>query len=378
MDPDPSPDLEVGDEGPGPVPAHEFKPDVEADSTPPSRGSGWKIIFRIFMLLVGAIALYGLAPQILNVFSEAPRLKDANLLWVIAMILSESASFVSVWWLTRIAVPQIDWFVAGTAQLVSNSVSRIVPGGAAFGTAVGWRMLSVSGVDRAEAGTAMASTAFISNGVLFALPLVAVIGSIFGAPVPKNLSVVAWGGALVFIVLFALGFVLVRFDRPLHAVGNLIERATIPIYRRLNRPNPPTADQIIRQRNIVVEALGSRWEQALAAAVSNWLLDYLTLVFALYAVGARPKLSLVLLAYGVAAVLAMIPITPGGLGFVEAGLVATLALAGIGGEQALLATLAYRIASYWLPMPAGLVAWILFKRRYGKPPDDRHPDLATA
>jgi uncharacterized protein (TIRG00374 family) len=86
---------------------------------------------------------------------------------------------------------------------------------------------------------------------------------------------------------------------------------------------------------------------------------------ALIAVGARPKPSLVLLAYGAAAVLSMIPITPGGLGFVEAGLTATLTLAGVSAEDALLATLAYRIVSYWLPLPAGLVASILFRRRYG-------------
>jgi len=62
----------------------------------------------------------------------------------------------------------------------------------------------------------------------------------------------------------------------------------------------------------------------------------------------------------------MIPITPGGLGFVEAGLIGTLGLAGIGADQALLATLVYRLASYWLPMPAGAVAYLLHKRRYGR------------
>ena len=129
---------------------------------------------------------------------------------------------------------------------------------------------------------------------------------------------------------------------------------------------------------LIVAALGARWQQALAAAVGKWLLDYLALVSALYAVGARPRLSLVLLAYGVGAVAGMIPVTPGGLGFVEAGLVGTLALAGIGGEQALLATLAYRIASYWLPLLAGLVGWIVFRRRYGSPPPDTNGDAADA
>jgi uncharacterized protein (TIRG00374 family) len=64
-------------------------------------------------------------------------------------------------------------------------------------------------------------------------------------------------------------------------------------------------------------------------------------------------------------VLAQIPLTPGGLGFVEAGLTGTLALAGVHGGPAVLASLAYRLASYWLPLPAGLAAWILHRRRYG-------------
>jgi uncharacterized protein (TIRG00374 family) len=75
---------------------------------------------------------------------------------------------------------------------------------------------------------------------------------------------------------------------------------------------------------------------------------------------------LVLLAYAVAAVLGMIPITPGGVGFVEAGLTAMLVLAGVPSEKALLAVLAYRIASYWLPLPAGLGAHFVFRHRYGK------------
>jgi uncharacterized protein (TIRG00374 family) len=98
--------------------------------------------------------------------------------------------------------------------------------------------------------------------------------------------------------------------------------------------------------------------------VANWGFDYLTLVAALVLLDANPRFSLVLLAYGAAALLTMIPITPGGLGFVEAGLASLLVVAGIPGSIALLATLAYRIVSFWLPLPAGLVAWLLFRRRY--------------
>jgi uncharacterized protein (TIRG00374 family) len=73
----------------------------------------------------------------------------------------------------------------------------------------------------------------------------------------------------------------------------------------------------------------------------------------------------VLLAFCAAQLLAQIPVTPGGLGFVEAGLTALLTLAGVGAGAAVLATFAYRLVSYWLPLPVGMVAWILHRRRYG-------------
>jgi uncharacterized protein (TIRG00374 family) len=72
----------------------------------------------------------------------------------------------------------------------------------------------------------------------------------------------------------------------------------------------------------------------------------------------------VLLAYVAAALLGMIPFTPGGLGFVEAGLTGLLALAGVGASAAVVATLAYRLVSFWLPIPAGGVAYGVFRKRY--------------
>ena len=101
-----------------------------------------------------------------------------------------------------------------------------------------------------------------------------------------------------------------------------------------------------------------------AAAAANTGFDYLALLFALRAVGANPRPSLVVLAYTAAELLALLPFTPGGLGFVEAGLVGTLTLAGVPGSDALAATLLYRLAAYWLPIPAGGVAYLLFRHRY--------------
>ncbi len=113
----------------------------------------------------------------------------------------------------------------------------------------------------------------------------------------------------------------------------------------------------------VRNALLSRGIPALLAAAGNTGFDYLALLCALRTVGAQPRPSLVVLAYTGAELLALIPLTPGGLGFVEAGLVGTLTLAGVSPADALLATLTYRLVSYWLPIPAGGVAYVAFRRR---------------
>jgi hypothetical protein len=75
-----------------------------------------------------------------------------------------------------------------------------------------------------------------------------------------------------------------------------------------------------------------------------------------------------LIAYAATGIIGLIPITPGGLGIVEASLTGFLVLAGVNSGDAVLATLAYRLASYWLPMVSGPVAYAIFKRRYRHAP----------
>jgi uncharacterized protein (TIRG00374 family) len=125
------------------------------------------------------------------------------------------------------------------------------------------------------------------------------------------------------------------------------------------------AEELIADRDFIVNTIGRRWRAALVSAVGNTAFDYLALLCSLRAVGASPRPSLVILAYASAELLAQVPLTPGGLGFVEAGLVGTLSLAGVPGTSALAATLLYRLVSYWLPLPLGGIAYLAYRRRYG-------------
>jgi putative heme transporter len=124
-------------------------------------------------------------------------------------------------------------------------------------------------------------------------------------------------------------------------------------------------ERLLQQRDALRRAFSSHPWLAFLAALGKWGFDYLALLCVLAALSLNPEPAFVLLAFAAASILGMIPLTPGGLGFVEAGLAGLLVLAGVGAGDAAVATLAYRLVSFWLPLPAGVVAWWLARRRYG-------------
>ena len=333
-----------------------------------ARAVPWgRIALRLFLLAVLLVSLYYFLPQLTRMFERAPELGAVRYRWFLMMFVLMTGAFTAFWELTRVAVPEVSWFVAATSQLTSNAAAKVIPGGAVVSGALYYQMLSVSGVDPGKAAAALAATSFLSTLVLLSLPAVAVVIAVLSAPIPDGLLPVAIAGTALFAVMFVVAVVLVRFDKPLRSIGWLFQHTLARLAKKFGRDWDVRAENFIDRRNEVVGALGQRWRKALGVAVTNWLLDYLTLVIALFAVGANPSPSLVLLAFAGGAVLGMIPITPGGLGFVEVGLTGLLTLSGIPGSDALLATLAYRMFQFWLPIPAGAVAYVLFRRRYGKP-----------
>ena len=324
-------------------------------------------IKRAVILAATAIGLYVVWPSLAAVFSSGPQLKHVNPLWGIPIVMAEVASFACMWALLRLALDVKPWFPVATAQLAGNAFSRIVPGGAAAGGAMQFDMLRQAGVSTTWAATGVTAVSLISTATLLGLPVISIISILItGASVEHNLYRVGSIAVVVCVAAMAGGAVLLFADRPLFWLGGVIQRLRNRVLRK-REPIDNLPGRLVDERDLIRRVLGAGWWQALIFSAGNWLLDLLALLIALAAVGAEPRASVVLLAYVVAAFLGMIPITPGGLGFVEAGLLGTLSLAGIGTDQALLATLVYRLASYWMPIPAGAVAYFLAARKYGRP-----------
>ncbi|MEM7339793.1 MAG: flippase-like domain-containing protein [Actinomycetota bacterium] len=355
------------------------RPDPEILDEIKSEPSGSGVIVtylrRGFILAIGVMLLVLMQQELGNIISSADDLASISFGWFAIMVGFEVISFICMWALIKQMLPKLSWFVAATSQLVSNSVSRVVPGGAAVGGATLYRMLAVSGTPAPQAASAMAATSIVSNALLFAIPAVAGLLALLGAPVPDRLVPSTIAGGVFFAVLGVLGVIAMGFKSPIWWLGRAIRRVVAWLGRPFGRAWRFDPRRLVEERERLVEVLGDRWPKAVAAAAGNWAFDYLALVAALYAVGAEPRLSLVLLAFAAGAVLAMVPFTPGGVGFVEVGLVTTLVITGISTRDAALATLAYRIVSLLFPVLVGPIAWLIFRRRY---PHPQHVDPAGA
>lgn len=319
---------------------------------------------RGLLLAVTGISLYLLAPALLEVFGAYDELDEIDPLWFVAMVALQIGSYACMWAIQRLAVRTDRWRVVVTSQLAANAFGRVVPGGVAAAGAMQYAMLVRGGVPTGAAASGMAASSLLIFGTLLALPLLATPAIIAGVTVDPHLTRAALAGAIVFVLMALLGAAAVIWNRPLELIGS----AAQAIHNRLRRHHEPVTglgERLLHERDLVLGVLGSQWWQALLLAAGRWVLDYLTLIAALYAVGANPRASLVLLAFCAAQLLGTMPLTPGGLGFVEAGLTGTLALAGVGAGAAVVATLAYRLVSFWLPIPAGAAAAVVHRRRYG-------------
>ena len=338
----------------------------------PSPGTGARGLLsrlplrRLIVLAMAIVGLYFVWPQLVSLFSQVPKLRNISWFWFVLMAALEAASFACDWGLTRLTLNERSWFLVGTTQLTSNAVSKVIPGGGAAGATTSFEMLDAGGVPSERIVSGLTATTLISAAVLLALPVLSLPAILFGGvSVSRTLLRALTYGMIVFALVLAAGAVALFTDRPLEALGTLAQK----VRNRLARHRQPITNLprlLIDERDVIRDILGRKWWQALLYSGGNLLLDYSALLAALAAVGARPRASLVLLAYVVAQLLGMVPLTPGGLGFVEVGLAATLGLAGVGVAKATLATLAYRLVAFWLPIPEGGVAYVLYRRRYGQ------------
>lgn len=317
------------------------------------------------LLVITGLCTYLLLPRLTEVFEAWNRLDEVDLRWLPVILGAQLASFACIWHMQKLALPGATWFSVITTHLAGNAFNRITPLGGVTGAALQAGMLADSGVPPASASSAMATQSILGSVALGALPLCTLpLLAVTGTNAPDELLAATWIGTAVFLMLAAIFVVLFWTRRPLAWLGTTIDKARSWAGKH---PRSGLGDRLVAERDAIRAILGSRWPVAIADSIGRWIFEYVVLLVILVAIGASPNPVLVLFAMTIGALLNLIPLTPGGIGFVEVGLTGTLIAAGIDAKSALLATLAFRLVSFWMPLPFGLAAVYVFRHRHPRP-----------
>ncbi|MGH9058255.1 MAG: lysylphosphatidylglycerol synthase transmembrane domain-containing protein, partial [Acidimicrobiales bacterium] len=276
---------------------------------------------------------------------------------LLAGVVLEVAAIACYGQLTRAVLPRHSdpgYWTVMRIHLTTLSVSHCVPGGTAAGSSLGYRLMTNAGVRGADVGFAMGTEALYSAlvlNIIFWLALVVSIPVWGFSPLYLTAAVV---GMLLLALLVGLFLLLTRGAEwggsLLRRVGDRIPFVQEDVLQRLFEQTATRLGEVLGDRRRIGRA--TLW------ASLNWLLDAASLWVFVGAFGHWVNPDGLLVAYGLANVLAAIPLTPGGLGVVEATL--TSALVGFNTTRAvaLLGVVAYRLVNFWIPIPVGGLAYL--------------------
>lgn len=318
---------------------------------------------RAIGLTITGIGLYVVAPSLLTMFRSWPQLVVVDVPWFFVLFALQVGRLVTLWWLTRLAlapsadadVPRLGWGTVATSQLAGSAAAKIIPGGGAAGGMVQAKVLIDSGQPGKAVASGLTAIGLLNNAVLFLLPILTIPALLIGPPPAEQLRLGLVVSVILAAVIVSIGVTVLAWPRVLELVGHGIGHVVHLVRRRVTPAG--VAAGLLAQRIRIAEAFRGRWWRSVFAMAASRMFDYASLVAALVAFGAHARPAEVLLAFVVSQALAIVPITPGGVGFVDVGLSAMLVLIGVPTDTAIVATLLYRLFSFWLPIPFGAFAW---------------------
>ena len=312
----------------------------------------------IELLVFLLVFVYFGLPAITNARNALNKLSEVRATFLLMGFALQALSLAAYAQLTRAALPRgsVSLGTLFRIQLTTKAITNVVPGGSAAGSAMGYRMITLAGVPGADAGFGLVAASVGSAVLLNAILWLTLLVSIPAAGFRPIYVTMALAGVFLLAAFGAIVLALVRGQQQ-------AERAVRSIARRTRFLNEDRIGSLVTR-------LASRLRELLADpplmrrvavwATMNWLLDAASLWLILRAFGTTARLDSLLVAFCIANVSAVRPITPGGLGVLDATLVAMLALFGYG-DAAGLAVPLYRVAQYFLPIPVGFVSYLTLR-----------------
>ena len=329
------------------------------------------IILGLVGLVFIVIIFWKVIPQIGSYSDALTALKAMSSLAIVLIVACVLLYLLTYGLPFMAATPGLKYWRSQQVNQAAFAISNGVPGGGAVGLAVQFGMLSTFGVAGTSATAAITAVGLWSTFVTLFFPVLGVVAiTLFGLGGDAHALTGLLGiGILVAVVSV---FVLVMRSETLAVkIGAFANRLIKPLRKRIKAL--ATIDlqaPIVKFRADMYEVLKKRWGALTAAQIAVSFTQFLILYVALRGVegwdSAGTSFAAAFAAFAIAQIGLMIPITPGGLGTVDAALIALLVGFGASTGAATAADLVWRAASFIPQIGIGVVALIAWYRKAGQ------------
>jgi uncharacterized membrane protein YbhN (UPF0104 family) len=362
-----------------------------------SKAARKKTIWRVVQILV-SVAL------VVAIFAYAiPKIADYSSVWqaLTAMTWFELASLVGAmvfnlvtYWLQNMAsIPGLGLWQAAVNNQTTTSIADTIPGGGYIAVGVGYTMYRSWGFPTSVIALSALVTGIWNVFMKLGLPVVALAILAVQGQASGGLLVASLVGVLVLaggVVLFAL----VLWKKELaHRIGDALGRAASFLLRLIRRPPVEHwGEAAVRFRRQTIDLVAKRGVALTVTTIVSHLALFLVLLLAVRHVGiSEPEISTaqVLGVFAFGRLVTALPLTPGGLGFVELSYIGGLILAGrahanvpteVFHAQVAAAVLVFRALTYGIQIPLGAFTYLIwrFNKSWRKPVAAEHESQAAA
>ena len=292
-----------------------------------------------------------------------------------ALDAAEFALLTAIWAIAMLAytgvltntLPGLSHLQALTVNFAGSAVSNVMPFGGAVGVGATYAIDLSWGF-----GAQSVTLSILVSGVwnVFAklgMPVIALVALLISGDATGSLVIPALIGLVALVIATVALVLVIRSESLATSVGRLGQRIVGLGCRILRRHHvPDVVGAVLDFRHRSVRLVARRWIPITIWVVVFNGLQYLLLLACVRAVGIDGVTTTeVFAAFAFARLLETIPLTPSGVGFVEAGAAAALIRFGGGDDASTAAVFLFRGFVYLLEIPVGALAWVVWSLARG-------------
>jgi uncharacterized membrane protein YbhN (UPF0104 family) len=318
-----------------------------------------------------AIVFVEVVPRIASYGSVAHQLGTVSWPWAAALAGGTLLDILTTALPWQAVLPQLGFLAALAFTQASTALATLLPGGAPLGMALSFGFLRRLRVDRGHAAFAVALTGIWSQVMILVYPLVGAVLVFATGQLSGSTAAIAGASAACGVLIVGLAVAALRSPGAARWLGDTAARVGARVARLLHRDPPDwSGEALVNLRAERLVLLRRRWPWLTVATLANQLTAYLVFEFSLRAVGipvATVPHSEAFLAWAIGRVITSLPLTPGGIGVVELGMIGTLVGFGASNAHVVAAVLLYRGVIVLPTLVIGLVSLPAIRRLAATP-----------